>query len=39
MEEYKNATLQILNSAKEQLSEEEYRQLLEFVRNIVKEGC
>ena len=37
MDEYRNAILQLLNSAKEQLSEEKYKELIEFVRMCAKE--
>lgn len=36
MDEYKNALILLLNRAKEQLTENEYTKLLEFVRKIVK---
>ncbi len=36
MDEYRNVILQLLNSAKEQLSEEEYKELMIFVRNAVR---
>lgn len=37
MDEYRNTLIQLFNSAKEQLSEEEYKELIDFVRNVVKE--
>lgn len=37
MDEYKNAILLLLNSAKKQLTEEEYEQLKAFVREVVKD--
>lgn len=37
MDEYRNTLIQIFDSAKEQLSEEEYKELIDFVRKVVKE--